>query len=109
MRLIDADVLLKELRRNYEKGEIDKYTNIELGDFVEYAESVFQNIPSVDVEPVRHGRWTEDSHGALICSACGSEVNDEIVYMLYPHGTPDYCPYCGAKMDYDEWLASKDR
>lgn len=59
-----------------------------------------------DVEPVRHGYWIEDNPhcdglcSKWICSECGEDGGDEYF---------NYCPNCGAKMDYNEWLASKDR
>lgn len=56
-------------------------------------------IPAADVQPVRHGRWTEKQvpdeeffcgyHIELRCSCC----DEEGLYMS------PYCPNCGAKMD----------
>lgn len=71
--------------------------------------------PTVDAEPVRHGRWIEDGsfkykHGGrnseakelfgtewrtmrrIKCSLCNkiTLVDDTILY--------EYCPHCGAKM-----------
>ena len=57
--------------------------------------------PSVDVKPVRHGRWETvegwDGDELYRCSECG----DEFVLI---EGTPKdnnywFCPCCGAKMD----------
>ena len=56
-----------------------------------------KNLPSADVEPVRHGRWevfyAEElcgyRHAYYVCSSCFSSSDDEF----------DYCPYCGARMD----------
>lgn len=51
-----------------------------------------KGLPSEDVQPVRHGRWTDDTgiEGAWnYCSVCGEQAID-----LY-----DYCPNCGARMD----------
>ena len=61
------------------------------------------DLPAVDVQPVRHGRWNEESPDALdgdsvyVCSVCGE------TWTLI-EGTPldnnmHYCPNCGAKMD----------
>ena len=45
--------------------------------------------PTVDAEPVRHGKWTiTPSH--IECSECGES------FMLFPS---NYCPNCGARMD----------
>lgn len=54
--------------------------------------------PSADVEPVRHGHWTETVIPGevpdydCVCSLCGKS------------GLPIYnfCPNCGAKMDEEE-------
>jgi hypothetical protein len=58
-------------------------------------DSVIFEFPTVDAEPVRHGKW-ELAEDGWYCSACE----------LYPpfdcdpeeKGIP-YCPYCGARMD----------
>ena len=65
------------------------------------------DIPSADVAPVRHGRWKKDylcsinggTYSVIRCSECDFQ---------FPMTVTNYCPNCGAKMDYDEWLASKD-
>lgn len=62
--------------------------------YEQFAEDV-EALPSVDVAPVRHGRWEwcKDYYGDLIlvCSECGR--------VCYEDDAP-YC-YCGAKMDGD--------
>ncbi len=45
-----------------------------------------KDIPTADVEEVRHGEWC-----GTVCSACGASVSNGFDY--------DYCPMCGAKMD----------
>lgn len=67
------------------------------------AEDAIDDLPSADVAPVRHGRWSLDTaHTEEIyahpvkCSVCGrTEV------LGYETLTP-YCPNCGAKMDEEE-------
>lgn len=51
--------------------------------------------PTVDVEPVRHGKWIKDEYG-LHCSECGESANidSERHYVK-----TNYCSNCGAKMD----------
>lgn len=58
-------------------------------------------IPTIDAEPVRHGRWIEspDNDGMdYECSnlkcRCRISYNDSRV-----SGDFNYCPNCGAKMD----------
>lgn len=88
MRLIDADALCfaSMLER------IDQH----------FAEDAVNEAPTVDAEPVRHGKWigTEfDGYADGVpvyyewkCSACGCIVEEE-------EPTWIFCPNCGAKMD----------
>ena len=54
-------------------------------------------IPTVDAEPVRHGKWHVRPYD-IICSACGKSFDFD-----YPANVCvqdyHYCPNCGAKMD----------
>ncbi len=89
-RLIDEDSL--------------KFTNFEIvmceGDFRKAFKLLCEkldNAPTVDAEPVRHGRW-EKVYGdhismglrpwVVCCSECGKVGTES-----------NYCPECGAKMD----------
>lgn len=58
---------------------------------------VIDFINSIDVYPVRHGRWLDGR-----CTVCGWEEPDVCTWMGYDSEawieTP-YCPNCGAKMD----------
>lgn len=59
---------------------------------IEYAE----NLPKVDAEPVRHGRWIHDINNRYGCSECMARET-------MSHRNPkNYCPNCGAKMDLEE-------
>ena len=69
---------------------------------------VFDNLPSADVQPVRHGTWMEENRrprsAIFYCSEC-----HRTAYDIQP--TRDktwtkrcryaYCPNCGARMDGD--------
>lgn len=46
--------------------------------------------PTVEAEPVRHGRWIVGLDGSCMCSECNKVFRYEIEY---------YCPNCGARMD----------
>ena len=59
---------------------------------------LFDDLPTADVQPVKHGRWENTSTpNQLKCSNC------EIIHFIaqYPHGEINYCPNCGARMDGD--------
>lgn len=68
-----------------------------------------KDIPPADVAPVRHGHWIVLQQTSIPtiwnckCSECGAYETKTSNYQA------NYCPNCGAKMDYNEWLASKDR
>ena len=95
MRLIDADVLL-------ESGICAEYGYNDNGLLLIPMRDVtnsIRNAPTIDAEPVRHGRWLYNSYPTVwyghgeppewVCSEC-----EERAYNTY-----DYCPNCGAKMD----------
>lgn len=113
-RLIDVDALIERLSeflvRNYEPL-YDFYDISQLkwptereqkkAAWMKVLKRVMDAEPTVDAEPVRHGRWIEiedswdDCH--YQCTGCGEE-------WYLDDGTPaennmNYCPHCGAKMD----------
>lgn len=51
---------------------------------------------------IKHGRWIDDRTN-IVCSECGAEYSDEIVFMNrdFEHNDLPYCPNCGARMDGD--------
>ena len=55
-------------------------------------------LPAADVQPVKHGRWSEcftDSRiYSGICSVCGGGAIRSVIAKPL-----DYCPNCGARMD----------
>ena len=100
MRLIDADALLKHMEKDPLFPLVERYG----------ISGVIEAQPTIDADPVRHGQWEHlwDSENGTYkgrCTNCGF-----IHFFIDGHDAQyQYCPNCGAKMDYDEWLASKDR
>ena len=93
MRPIDADSL--ETHEIYE-GEWVR---------VVYADDI-DDAPTIEVEPVRRGRWLPDNNCywemRFVCSECKeSEVVPTTGFTRY---APiwDYCPNCGAKMEAED-------
>ena len=78
MRLIDADAL----KKHYAWWEDDRQ---------KLFDSIVDSQPTVDAEPVRHGKWIEypAADGMNQCSECG----------VLRFGESNYCPNCGARMD----------
>ena len=87
MRLIDADALMEK----YHKTTVwDSWVEI-------------NNAPTVDAEPVKHGKWVDKCVRDWRCSECNCEIQkirhvDGYCY----NDLPNYCPNCGAKMDEEE-------
>lgn len=60
----------------------------------------FDNLPTIEVEPIRHGEWSEKKTGNdifdyyFICSECHKNTPNK-AYII----APDFCPWCGVKMD----------
>ena len=95
MRLIDADALKEYVKEqtNLPLPKSRLYMVVPVEDFIT---NLIDNQPTVDAEPVKHGRWIEVSDGSgyvgepcEACSVCGMQTD-------YPS---NYCPNCGAKMD----------
>lgn len=98
MRLIDADKLILDSAVGFAMAfpKFDKSTIT----IMQKIHHVFQeNIlksPTIEAEPVRHGKWLLDGCCEIQCSCCDETYSDEIFMM---RGGINYCPNCGAKMD----------
>ena len=57
-------------------------------------EHALETLPTVDAEPVRHGKWIDTNDGG-ICSMCKSGLK------IYKKIRPliSFCPFCGARME----------
>lgn len=92
MRLIDADKLYDEIAQ-YRDENMFGGGNLLVDDILED----INLSPTVDAEPVRHGKWIlyPDNQSKVVeaddCSVCGAQWIFGEKY--------DYCPSCGAKMD----------
>ena len=120
--LISRNALLKEFR-DFKDMDCPSGHTITADYMIEYVE----NVPAVEAEAVRHGRWILEAHDERVncrwnvtarCSECSDEEN-EIWAGFFP-GVPDciakdvalqdarqvklsnYCPNCGAKMDAED-------
>ena len=91
MRLIDADALNKEVGKLWRDMD-----DVDFGELVRDFWKVLNHFPTVDAEPVRHGRWNkikypDENFTFWECSACGYQSEAKAFH--------NYCPHCGAKMD----------
>ena len=78
MKLIDADRLKEYLDENW----------------IPANHNAIDVQPTVDAEPVRHGKWIDTNYDAIVrCSECGR------YYGKYESTQAVYCQKCGARMD----------
>ena len=98
MRPIDADALEKEIKRVYCTGCNDYHGVRCRACATDDALDLVDDAPTIDVEPVRHGRWGayhitgyDGLHPTYTvpCLECSYEATF----------THRFCPNCGAKMD----------
>ena len=64
-----------------------------------FAISIFiENMKAADVQPVKHGKWSEIYHDienySASCTNCGEPTVRRVWFRPY-----DFCPHCGAKMN----------
>lgn len=91
MRPIDADRAL-EIVRDQGIAHPNTYH------LTNYATLILREAPTIDVAPVRHGRWINVPHKlARICSVCNRD--EPYKFADIDADVYDYCPNCGAKMD----------
>lgn len=85
-RLIDANEILKSEHQHYDYMADEYYVLVR----------DIENAPTVDTEPVRHGRWkrSKSYKSVIFCDECGEpfELSNSTEHW-------NYCPNCGAKMD----------
>lgn len=106
MRLIDADALM---RRLCVQCDVESHEATCDPDECFVYNVIVYDAPTIDAEPVRHGRWVDrygdkyDNH-LYECSECKGKALyrfevDELGKEIAVQDLSDYCPHCGAKMD----------
>lgn len=68
------------------------------------AEVAIKKLPTIDAEPVRHGKWDKGTDSSWhICEECGAEVDISMGTGVWFEGVElhelKYCPNCGTRMD----------
>ena len=106
-KLIDADALYEQIAKKEELARqrvLDTPSRMPNGDFnpsaIRYATQLDErtqmkfmiaDAPTIDAEPMRHGKWIEYpiADGMNQCSVCG----------VLRFGESNYCSNCGCRMD----------
>lgn len=96
---------LKGVFQDIDAGRRDGWaTSLSLEEAADYLAEYLDDIPAVDVAPVRHGRWYSRG-GRFRCSVCDNKAFLKDIGGTggwsheYEQQKSPYCPNCGAKMD----------
>ena len=91
-RYIDAEALMQKLCKPCGVKDREYFCHAHCGDRMN-----IENMPTADVQPVKHGRWIVSDDGYVRCSECKSKAfieNDETIIT-------DFCHGCGADLRMD--------
>ena len=95
---MDEYIKREEIRRSYEKlARSYMHGEPYIADWK--FDEMIEELPTADVEPVRHGRW---ENGNPICPVCGGDKFKDLDADIWCDWQPAFCPNCGAKMDLEE-------
>ena len=105
MRPIDADALKELFERYLAAPHVnDRRSSLSYGIKmgVEGCISYLNNAPTLDVDPMVHGRWEkwngDNRHHCTACECYANEERDAYGYITSEF-LDNYCPNCGARMD----------
>ena len=99
-RYIDADALINELTPLVKNASL---RNRNVYAVAKRCLNTVEQAKTEDVAPVRHAKWIHPVNSDLkiwVCSNCGGEERNS-----FKREFGSYCSYCGAKMDWDEFIA----
>ena len=94
VRPIDANALCAILEAKADMALVPEYKHAFLN-----VQATVNAMPTIDAEPVRHGRWIQNKtvyayHNCSLCKVPHKMQMSCNIYVLLK-----YCPHCGAKMD----------
>lgn len=108
MRAIDADALIEVIDKKFQEHYGNTVYQF-IHDFFRFVIKQIRKAPTIEAEPVKHGRWydiVEFNNGERIiatCSNCkdrGELRTDRNEWGIWHINSPR-CPNCGAKMEVD--------
>ena len=95
VKLIDADALIVKYGKWYTEEGTEE-------GFIGTLKSLIDEQPTVEAEPVRHGRWipVDPDKYDFATEWCCSECDKDVFVTWYGKECDyGYCPNCGARMD----------
>ena len=108
MRLIDAD-LAKEMIVSHANEFSDLLNRREKALLIGGGTSCIDKCPTIEAEPVKHGRWVDRYNGEYVnpvyeCSECKEAALykhkvDALGNLYFAQALSAACPHCRAKMD----------
>lgn len=87
MRLIDADKLFN--------NQILVVSNSASLEVIEKIMDIIKEAPTIEAEPIRHGKWIYTGFMEVKCNNCGN--------VFHELEDTNYCPACGCHMDDVVW------
>ena len=85
MPMIDADALIALVMKRLKNPVI-----------IGWLCRLIDEAPTIEAEPVRHGRWND---GDPYCPICRKDKFGGLDADVWSDWKPDYCPNCGCRMD----------
>jgi hypothetical protein len=99
MRPIDGDELLEAIQY---RQPIDSVIGEAIAECVNITRNIINAAPTLDLEPVRHGRWIpryEKMRNKYETVMIATEFSCSVCGIGRHSYRWNYCPTCGAKMD----------
>lgn len=97
----DGLISRKALLYGFDVRKVTEYDESGCGvDYKAVPVEAIENAPTVDAEPVRHGKWRQTGfrHGKIDLWPLSYECS-ECNRILFGSPKTNFCPNCGAKMD----------
>lgn len=90
---ISREAVVRYLK-GYSEKELNKGGNFSMmtSSVLDKAERAISEMPSADVQPMKHGRWERRAKDIYACTECTNEVS------YRQSRNYSFCPYCGARM-----------
>ena len=104
MRLIDADALCDKIE-SFFNGLAHAWGQDKADYWACNICTIVDDAPTIDADPVRHGRWSVEIDTAsemYVCSSCKCRMIKNDYDRATGTRAKNFCPYCGAKMDNTE-------